>query len=45
MKKLLFVLSMFLFSSVLVNAQEVKEDNPNAPQIKFENYYMIMARF
>ena len=36
MKKILFVLSMFLISSVMVNAQEKKEENPNAPQIKFE---------
>ncbi len=36
MKKIIFVLSMFMFSSLLVNAQEKKEENPNAPEIKFE---------
>jgi len=27
---------MFLFSSVILNAQEQKDENPNAAQIKFE---------
>jgi hypothetical protein len=36
MKKILFVVSMLLFSFIIVNAQEKKADNPNAPKIKFE---------
>lgn len=36
MKKFILVLGIFLFSSVILNAQETKDENPNAPQIKFE---------
>ncbi|PKP35136.1 MAG: hypothetical protein CVU00_03825 [Bacteroidetes bacterium HGW-Bacteroidetes-17] len=36
MRKIIIVFSMLLFSSVILNAQEQKDENPNAAQIKFE---------
>ena len=36
MKRTLFILSFILCSSLIVLAQAPKEDDPNAPQIKFE---------
>ncbi len=36
MKRLSLVITLLFLSTIWVNAQENKESNPNAPQIKFE---------
>lgn len=36
MKKVFLFVSIMMFSALLVNAQEKKAENPNAPHIKFE---------
>lgn len=36
MKKLLFIISLIISTTLVVNAQEKEADNSNAPQIKFD---------